>query len=264
MNAIEDLANNLEPLGLADWRFFPTVGSTNDVALNWAREGAADWSLVVSDAQTKGRGRGERRWITKSGQALAFSLVFRLKNSEIAYLPRVTALAALGVIEALGNLGLQARLKWPNDVLLKGAKVGGVLVEADWQDDILLSVVIGVGVNVFPASVPPDEVLRYPAIDITSVLGKKIDRWALLAQILKAMQSYRKILSEDAFITHWNQNLVWREQWVKFQLPGEQPQAMRIIGVLPDGRLALETCKGLRVESLTGEIIVEDFSARKS
>jgi BirA family biotin operon repressor/biotin-[acetyl-CoA-carboxylase] ligase len=250
-----DLAKYLDPLDLGAWRFYPTVGSTNDIALDWAERGAPDWALVVADAQTSGRGRSGRRWVTEPGHSLAISLVVRLSKDESLYFSRFTALGALGLIKALSGLGLAATLKWPNDVLLKGQKVAGVLVESDWQSGVAEAVVIGLGVNISPKSIPPAELLRYPATAIESVLGTSVDRWALLTEIILAMQEYRAIIGENTFVSHWNEHLAWRNDWVRFRIMEEEPQVVRVIGVRPDGRLSLETQDGNLIDALAGEIL---------
>jgi BirA family biotin operon repressor/biotin-[acetyl-CoA-carboxylase] ligase len=258
MTHSDDLSKYLAPLGLGAWRYFPTVGSTNDIALKWAKQGAPDWALVVADAQTAGRGRNGRRWVTEPGHSLAVSLVLKLSPVEAVYFSRLAALGALGLIRAISGLGLDSTLKWPNDVLLCGSKVGGVLVEANWLSDQLEAVVIGLGVNIAPQSVPPTEMLRYPATAIESVLGERVDRWALLSEIVRAMQAYRAILAQDAFIEAWNTHLAWRDAWVRFQMTDEEPHTVRVIGILPDGRLSVETQDGKRMDVLTGEILIGD------
>lgn len=256
MTVPDDLTKYLDPLGLGAWRYFPVVGSTNDRALDWAKQEAPDWALVVADAQTAGRGRGGRRWVTAPGHSLAISLILRLSATEAEYFSRLAALGALGLIRALSGLGLVSTLKWPNDVLLAGCKVGGVLVEANWHADQVEAVVIGLGVNISPQSVPSSEVLRYPATAIETVLGNRVDRWALLSEIVRAMQDYRGIIADDAFIEAWNVHLAWRNEWIRFQMTDEDPQTVRLLGVLPDGRLSLQARDGKRIEAVAGEIIL--------
>ncbi len=171
-------------------------------------------------------------------------------------LPPLSLVMGYATATALSRFGLQAVAKWPNDVLLMGSKVGGVLVEANWQSGAVEAAVIGIGVNIAAGSVPPVQGLRYPATDIASTLGAPVDRWALLAQILGAMQAYRQQLTEVVFVEAWNKHLAWRGEWIRFQLPGEQPQPMRISEVMPDGQLALETRDGQKFHALSGEIIV--------
>jgi BirA family biotin operon repressor/biotin-[acetyl-CoA-carboxylase] ligase len=257
MTSPDDLSPYLDPLELGVWRYLPVVGSTNDVAREWAGAGAPDWALVIADAQTAGRGRGERRWLTEPGGALAFSLVLRPMPHEVGCFPRFTALAALGLIKALSGLSLAAQIKWPNDVLLAGRKVAGVLVEADWQSARVEAVVIGMGVNVSPASVPPADSLRYPATAVEVALGKAIDRWALLAETLTAIRNYRAILALDALVEDWNAHLAMRGEWVRFRVHGESPQKLRVLGVQPDGGLMLERKDGALMQALSGEILMD-------
>ena len=254
----EVIAPYLDPIGLGDWRFFPVVGSTNDIAVDWAEKGAPEWALVIADAQTAGRGRENRRWVTEPGCALAMSLILRPSPVEVEFAPRFTALAALGLIEALAEWGLHAELKWPNDVLLAGKKVAGVLVEADWQADQVRSVVIGMGVNVSSGSVPPPETLHYPATAVEIVLGSSVDRWALLASTILAMQRYRNILTAHAFLGAWNGNLAQRGSWVWFRVADNEPRRMKVLEVQVDGQLALEQADGRVISTASGEILMDN------
>src|SRR2546427_1102691 len=106
------------------------TGSTNAVARGLAEAGAPEGLLVVAEAQSAGRGRAGRRWITPEGTALAFSLVLR-PVAPPAQAARLTMLAGLAVCEAIEQVcGLPAALKWPNDILIGGRKAGGILGEA--------------------------------------------------------------------------------------------------------------------------------------
>jgi BirA family biotin operon repressor/biotin-[acetyl-CoA-carboxylase] ligase len=161
----------LADLPLGSVRYFATVGSTNDLAGRWVEAGAPDLALVAADEQTAGRGRLNRRWITPPSSALAFSLV--LKNPVEADVLRYTALGALAVCDALNaalSPVLPAQIKWPNDVIATRRKLAGVLAEAHWQGESLTAVILGIGINVAPPSVPPDEQLNYPATCVESVV----------------------------------------------------------------------------------------------
>lgn len=258
MTSTSDLSEYLRQIDLGAWRFLPVTGSTNDVALAWAQEGAPDWSLVVADAQTAGRGRRERHWMTAPGGALAISLVLRPSPDEVTCFPRFTALAALGLIRALAGLGLDAALKWPNDVLLEGKKVAGVLVEADWQGDQVKATVVGMGVNVAPSSVPAQSILRYPATAVETALGRGVDRWALMAETLRSIRDYRAILVEDAFVDAWNAHLALRGERVPFKMPDKDLLWVKVSGVRADGQLALELETGEQFDTHTGEILMVD------
>jgi BirA family biotin operon repressor/biotin-[acetyl-CoA-carboxylase] ligase len=231
---------NLDVPELGKMLYYAEVSSSNDLALEWAENGAADGSLVLADLQTAGRGRGDRRWVTRPGTALAMSLVLRPKTVETAHVARFTALAALGLVDALAKLGLSAAIKWPNDVLLGGKKVAGVLVEAVWRGNDLTGLVVGMGVNVTAESVPPAAELRYPATAVEVEMGAEVDRWDLLAGILQGLFKYRAILPTDAFLMAWNEKLAFKGQYVAFEFPDGQVRTAEVGNVQPDGRLALQ------------------------
>ncbi len=179
----------LSDLPLGSVRYYPTIGSTNDLAARWAEAGARDLSLVVADEQTAGRGRMQRRWLTPAGSALAFTLVLRQDKEALAgRVAQVTALGALAVCDTI-NAALPAvtpaQVKWPNDVVASRRKLAGVLAEAHWKGDELMALILGIGINVAPASVPPAEALDFPATCVETELGASVDRWELLHAVLK-------------------------------------------------------------------------------
>ncbi len=135
-------------LGARPFKLYSQIGSTNDAARDWAHSGAVTGSVVVAEEQVAGRGRFERRWVAAPDTALLFSVILR-PAIRAERLPRVAVLGALAVAECLDALDLApVTLKWPNDVHLAGRKVAGVLPEADWQNDQLSALALGIGVNV--------------------------------------------------------------------------------------------------------------------
>ena len=146
----------LSRLPVPAYRYLESVTSTNDLALAWAEDGAPDGALVIADTQTAGRGRMTRRWLTPPHSALALSLVLRPNPQEAARLALFSPLGGLALSTALEEqFNLQPQIKWPNDVLLDGKKTAGILAESVWQDGSVQAVVLGIGVNVSPLSVPP-------------------------------------------------------------------------------------------------------------
>jgi len=117
-------------------------------------------------------------------------------------------------------------------------------------------VIIGLGVNISPEAVPPPDRLRYPAAAAENVLGKKIDRWALLAQILEGMKYYRSVLGEDIFLEDWNTNLAFRQQWVAFKPLAGDIKQMKVQGVTADGQLILACEDGTIEQAAAGEIVM--------
>ena len=125
---------------------FEEVPSTNDVALELAENGAPEGTMVIARTQLRGRGRFGREWVSAPGAGFWFSLLLRprLTHPESALLP--TAIGA-GVVLALRDIGLKAFLKWPNDILTRGRKVAGILVEGRYRGLRLDTAVVGIGLN---------------------------------------------------------------------------------------------------------------------
>jgi BirA family biotin operon repressor/biotin-[acetyl-CoA-carboxylase] ligase len=239
------LRKTLSDLPLGELRYFAQTGSTNDVALAWAAEGAPDLALVYAEEQTAGRGRAGRKWFTPAGAALAFSLVIRPLPGERQSVSLFSGLGALAVSETLGSAGLHAEIKWPNDVLLTGCKVSGILAEAVWMGEQIDSIVLGIGMNITPEAVPPAELLNFPATCLEAELGAfgedtpTLDRAILLREILQALLYWRGLITKDVFIHAWQDRLAFRGQAVEIWNAGGVSYSGRIEGLEPDGSLRL-------------------------
>jgi BirA family biotin operon repressor/biotin-[acetyl-CoA-carboxylase] ligase len=250
------LRSALVELPLSQIEYYPEIGSTNDRAQALLEQGAADGALVFAEAQTRGRGRLGRKWVTTPGAALAFSLALRPSRSEQERLAFFAPLAGLAVCRALvEDFGLTAKVKWPNDVLLENRKACGVLVEAAWLGSHLHGVVLGIGVNVAPSSVPPDDVVLFPATCVEQVLGRSVDRLELLSAILRQLFSLRKILGSGPFLRLWQEQLAFLGQEVIVDLlgPGEHV-AGQVLGIDIHGNLRLRTQGGNEVEVAAGDV----------
>jgi BirA family biotin operon repressor/biotin-[acetyl-CoA-carboxylase] ligase len=191
---------------------YESLGSTNERALAWARDGAPEGNTVVTDHQTDGRGRHGRRWAAQDGRSLTFSVV--LRPSEVrssgegsrAALPLrrrgLIALAGgLAVCDAIADLGaaLTPRLKWPNDVLLDSEKCCGVLVETASTGTSSAPVVLGIGLNVNQHDFPGVPAGRTPPTSLALAAGRSaLERAPLLAQLLQHLEARYLSLFEDA------------------------------------------------------------------
>ena len=137
--------------------YYPSLASTNEVAKQEAQQGTAEGTVIVADEQTAGRGRIKRAWLTPKGN-IAVSVILYPSIASLPYLIMVASLAVVHSIEAV--TGLKSQLKWPNDVLIKGKKVCGILIESKVRGDIVDYAIIGIGINVnlrladFPAISP--------------------------------------------------------------------------------------------------------------
>lgn len=239
------LSKLLSASGLADLRYLPTTGSTNADALQWLESGAPDFSLVIADEQTAGRGRFDRRWITTPGAALAFTLILRPVPAEMPYIHLFSPLAGIGVSAALEkSLQLYPQIKWPNDVLIDRQKICGILTETSWNGDKLVGVVIGIGVNITPLSLPPAEMLSYPAACLEDKAGKTLDRWAILAEILHQLKGWRKKIAQDDFFEYWQNHLAFAGEEVEIRGAMGAEVEGRLVGIDPSGELVIETDNG--------------------
>jgi len=250
----------LAGLPIGPLRFYDRTGSTNVEAANWADRGSPDLALVVADQQTAGKGQHDRKWLTIPGDSLAFSLVLRHIEpiashhiKEFAHpeiISRTTALGSLAVSQALkAKYNIIAQIKWPNDVLLNGRKAAGVLVETHWQGDLPIAVVLGIGVNVGPESVPSENELIFPATCVQAALGKPISRLELLRSILEQILEWRNRLAQQEFLKAWEEQLAFRGEWVEIIIePGSESQEIRQ-GLV----LGLDKLGGLRLRDRTGQ-----------
>ena len=170
-------------------RHFPSVGSTNVLALEAAQGGAADGCVYVADEQTAGRGRGGHGWHSVVGEGLYVSMLVRPRMglAEALWLSLATGLAVQAAIAEV--TGLKADIRWPNDLLLGGRKCGGILVETSAEGTapaMLRYAVIGVGVNVNHASFPAE--LEALATSLRQESGRAWERERVLGALLIALE----------------------------------------------------------------------------
>ena len=239
---------------MGELRYFETIGSTNDEALAWAAQGAPDLSLVVADEQTSGRGRTGRKWFTPPKTALAFSLILRPGAAERAHPVRTAGLGALALTESLRAIGLRPQIKWPNDILLNGRKAAGILVESVWTGDTLNASILGMGVNVLAASVPPADQITYPATSIENESGQAVERTRLLSEILAALIRWRSHLGAGEFMQAWEEALAFRGERVQVWAGNDEPLTGSVLGLGEDGSLRLRDEHGNLVTVQFGEI----------
>jgi BirA family biotin operon repressor/biotin-[acetyl-CoA-carboxylase] ligase len=255
-----NLRNALSGIPLCGLRYFEQTGSTNDIALAWAAAGAPDLALVYAEEQTAGRGRGSRRWFTPAGAALAFSLVLRPLPGVEPSIPLFSALGALAVCEVLRKLGLQPQIKWPNDVLLNRCKVCGILAESVWLGEKVESIVLGVGLNIKPESIPPPDQLNFPATCLEDELSpprhpiQSRERAELLAQILQSVLAWRPLVSTGTFLQALEGLLAFRGEMVEIWADEQVINSGRLDGLEQDGSLRLLPSQGQAFTVRFGEV----------
>jgi len=165
--------------------------STNDVARGMALRGAPEGTAVVSDEQTAGRGTKGRSWHSPRGKGLYFSVILRPVSGEISLLPLAAGLAAREAVER--SHGLAARLRWPNDILWEGKKLGGVLCESGFLGNRPEYVILGVGLNVDHDLDDFPEDIRALAVSVRMATQRPTDRERLLGLLLAEIERWKDI-----------------------------------------------------------------------
>ena len=233
--------------------YFESIGSTNDVAKESVDEGAPEGTLVIAEEQTAGKGRLGRPWIAPPGTSLLFSLLL-YPDLTLEHVPRLTMLASLAAAEAIESVtGLPVRFKWPNDILIRGRKSGGVLTEVGVTGERLDYVVVGIGLNVNwnPSQVPE---LVEKATSLSEELGREVSRLELLQRLLIYMERGYLRLQEGYFphkVFTWHLANIGEK--VKVVLPRGKEEGF-VEGVDADGALLLRREDGSTVRVTMGEV----------
>ena len=256
----QELEAALANLNLSAIRYFDSIGSTNDEAMSWSKQGARDLSLIVADEQTLGRGRLDRRWFTPPRTALAFSLILRPSYAEKPLLSRTVGLAALALSDTLQTLGLDPQIKWPNDILLNGQKVAGILIEATWFEDEAQSIVIGMGINIAKGSVPSTDILGFPATSLEHILGHVPERNVILHAVLANIIALRPHMGTDSFMSAWEKKLAYYGRQVRVEMGGEKSVSGKVIGLESDGSLKLRDDDGKIMAVRFGDVRLRLFA----
>lgn len=240
--------------------------STNDRAASEARAGAAEGLIVTTDVQTAGRGRLGRVWHSPPGENLAVSILLRPARPP-AEIPPLTLLAGAAVASALRSpWAFDARLKWPNDVLLYGApgtkpgglprKVAGILTEAASLADRIAYVVVGIGLNVNTGRFP--EELADKATSLRLARGARLPRAEVLASVLGALERLYeafRALGPSAAVASWNEHAD-RDLRGRVHLGDREVEGVTE-GVMSDGSLRLRADDGTVHRIVSGEIITD-------
>jgi len=181
-----------------DARFFPALASTNDTASQLGREGAPDRTAVFADRQLRGKGRRKRVWQSPPARNLYLSLLLRppLAAAELSSFPLAAGVAVAQTF--LPYAGKDAvRLKWPNDVLLRGRKAAGILAEVRTKKRAVDFLVVGIGVNVNMGREDFDPAIRDSATSLREETGRSLSRLEVAADLLRAFEGcYTRFLRE--------------------------------------------------------------------
>ena len=234
--------------------YLPVVTSTMDIARREAERGGEEGIVVVAEEQTVGRGRFGRRWLSAPGHNLSFSVLLYPSREVCA---RLSVAAPVAVLRAIRQVcGLSPTLKWPNDVLLGGKKISGILIETALQDAEVRYAIVGIGINV---GLNPED---YPELapmvtSLAAELGKAVSREELLHAVLEKLDIIYRHLKEWGDVwEEWQSSLetIGMEVQVRW---GEQLEEGIAEGVDMEGNLLLRRHDGTLVALAAGEVTLQ-------
>lgn len=238
--------------------------STNSVALEAGEKGVAAGTVFVAAAQTRGRGRLNRSWLSPPGMGLYFSLILRPKLA-VGDLSKITLAAGLGICKAVeAGYGLSPQIKWPNDLLLAGKKFGGILAETGSLQRISAGipplVVVGVGLNLFPpdGGFPPE--LRERATALALHVNQEISADLLLAAGSEAIEEVVAHLVKGEFpeiLREWMQRDACRDKVLTWITPKGKSVSGVSLGPDEHGMLRIRDESGTIHTVLSGDVTLE-------
>ena len=239
------LEQAFDRLPIPSIRFFEETDSTNTQALYWISESAPEYSLVIAENQTAGRGRNGRSWITTPGSSLAISIILHPTELEIQKLGLFSLLAGFSVRKVLEeSFNINAQVKWPNDILIENKKTAGILSESVWQGERLQGIVLGIGINLLTPSVPPADELLFPATCIQAHCNHNIDPVVTLTCLLETFIRMRKTMPSPTFILQYEDKLAYKNQPISLDTGNGNIISGELIGVDEYGNIRIQFSDG--------------------
>lgn len=240
--------------------YYDETDSTNTRIRLLAESGEENGTLAVADMQSAGRGRRGRTWISPSGSNIYMSLLLKpdILPSKASMLTLVMALAIADAIEK--ETGLNARIKWPNDIVVNGKKVCGILTEMDMEADYIRDIIIGVGINVNQSSEDDfAEEIREHASSLKLLSGHTVSRSSLVARSMLSFENYYNIFCTDtslkSLMKEYNSRLVNMDNEVRVLEPGGEYTGIAK-GINEIGELIVQREDGTVVNVYAGEVSV--------
>jgi BirA family biotin operon repressor/biotin-[acetyl-CoA-carboxylase] ligase len=233
--------------------YYESVGSTNEVAKELARQGAPNGTLIAADFQTAGKGRQRRSWVAPPGSSLLFSLIL-YPSFTSSRLPHLTMAGALAVAQAVEkSTRISVHFKWPNDVLLRGKKAGGILIEASITGQMVNYAILGVGLNV-NLDVRQIPEIADTATSLSGELGDRVSRVDLLQVFLEFMEKeYRLLEQGKSPHERWAARLPMLGQMVEVATPWGT-ESGRAEAVDAEGSLILRRNDGTAAHIAVGDV----------
>jgi len=234
---------------------FTETSSTNEVAARRGRHGSEGGLVVLAERQSAGRGRFGRRWESAQGCGIWMSLLLR-PNAPLELWPRLTTAAAVAISSAIEQTaGVRTAIKWPNDILIDGRKVAGILIETGKDDRLRPFAVIGIGINVQheKTDFPPE--IRELAHSLRLATGAPVDRAAVVVAVIQELTRRLPEIDQgfDGILAEALRRSSLIGQWVRVQMNGAQREGIAE-SLDGDGRLLLREASGALLPLSAGEV----------
>ena len=232
--------------------YYHRVTTTMEAAKKMAKKGTAEGTAIIADTQTAGRGRLGRAWLSPEG-SLAMSLILK---PSLDNLPQLVMIASLAVVRTIKKVaGLEAQIKWPNDILLKSKKVCGILIENEVKGDTVNFAIIGIGINVNfdPLAIPE---ISDIATSLSHELGAEVSKVELTITLLSELeQLYLEAQAGAPIYKEWQGNMEMLGRWIKVKI-GETIEQGKTETVTENGNLILRRADDSLVEIVAGDVTI--------
>lgn len=257
---VQDIALKLQSMNvtmISGIRLFDEVDSTQNIAQRLAEEGAPEGTLVIAERQTNGRGRMGRKWVSPTGKGIWMSFVLR-PGMPIHFAPQLTLLTAVALCRALRASAspLDIGIKWPNDLLIGGKKISGILLESTAEEERLRYVVAGVGisVNLTADDYPPE--LKNVATSLRIELGNPLERTDIIAGFYAQFEQLYAMYQREGFAPI-------RTLWEALSVTLHKPTRLIVAGAETIGTPVGLNDQGALLVELEGGDVVPLFSAEQ-
>ncbi len=249
------IANNLETRFIGQRViYYPRLTSTMEVAKREAQQRAVEGTAIIADEQTAGKGRIKRTWLSPKG-SIALSVIL---YPSVAYLPSLIMVASLAVVHSIEEVtGLRSQVKWPNDVLVSGRKVSGILIESGVRGKIVDYAIIGIGINANLRLSDFPELLPF-ATSLSDELGRDVSQLEIIRRLLVEIERlYLALPVGESIYEEWRDSLVTLGKKVQVK-SGKTIDEGIAESVARDGSLLLRRSDGSLTKIVAGEATLAD------
>jgi BirA family biotin operon repressor/biotin-[acetyl-CoA-carboxylase] ligase len=239
-----------------NFHYFSEIDSTNSYARGRAEQGAGEGEVIIAESQTRGRGRLGRNWVSPPFVNLYVSVILRPQLAPV-HAPQLTLMAAVALADTIASfIGAPPTIKWPNDILVGGKKLAGILTESSCDSERIEFVILGIGVNLnYPVALMP-KVIRERATSILALTKNNIKREAFLQRLIQDLDRCYGELEEvgfDSLALRWEALFGLRGKRLRVEMTDHIMIGMAK-GIDRDGALIVEDDRGERQRIIAGDV----------